>query len=89
MYFLGKVKSYSTRHHLDQSLTCASETSGEKAQAGFERKMLRSIYGPIKANSGWRIRYSYELFALYEDVDIEMGWAFCSNSSCQTTRQKK
>jgi hypothetical protein len=43
--------------------------SDEKALAVFEKKVLRSIYGPIKDNNEWRIRYNYELWALYEDMD--------------------
>jgi hypothetical protein len=58
MYFHGKVKSYSTR----PVLTCASETwmlstSDEEALAVFERKVFRSIYGPVRDSDGWRIRY--------------------------------
>jgi hypothetical protein len=31
---------------------------------------LRFIHRPIKDSNGWRIRYNYELYALYEDIDI-------------------
>jgi hypothetical protein len=41
-----------------------------KRLAVFERKILRVIYGPIKDNGEWRIRYNSELYALYKDVDI-------------------
>jgi hypothetical protein len=56
-------------------LTYASETwvlyaSGVKVLAVFERKVLRSVYGPIRDDSEPRIRYNYELYALYEDMDI-------------------
>jgi hypothetical protein len=56
-------------------LTYASETwvlstYDENALAIFEGKVLRSIYGPIKDSSEWTIRYSYELYALCEDMDI-------------------
>jgi hypothetical protein len=56
-------------------LTYASETwvlttSDIKALFIFERKVLRSMYGPLKENNEWRIRYIYELNNLYEGMDI-------------------
>jgi hypothetical protein len=44
--------------------------SDEKTLAVFERKILIAIYGPIKDNDEWRIRYNFELYALYKDMDI-------------------
>jgi hypothetical protein len=45
-------------------------TSDEKALVIFERKVLMSIYGTIKDSNEWRIRYNYEMYALYADMDI-------------------
>jgi hypothetical protein len=37
----------------------------------FERKVLRSIIGPIKiAENEYRQRYNHELYAIYKDVDL-------------------
>jgi hypothetical protein len=33
----------------------------ERVLAGFERKILRKIYGPVKENELWRIRRNGEL----------------------------
>ncbi|KAJ4432992.1 hypothetical protein ANN_15249 [Periplaneta americana] len=52
----------------------------------YERKILRNIYGPTKENEEWRIRYSRELYRLYDSSDVitdiksgktKMGWT-CS-----------
>jgi hypothetical protein len=40
------------------------------ALAVYDRNVLSSIYGPIRDNNEWRIRYNYELYALYEYMDI-------------------
>jgi hypothetical protein len=36
----------------------------------FERRILRSIYGPINEGGIWRIRYNNELYKLYNESDI-------------------
>ena len=56
-------------------LTYASETwpLGEKNKlrlAAFERKILRRIYGPVKDNDVWRIRYNQELYQFYNAPNI-------------------
>jgi hypothetical protein len=33
----------------------------------FERKILRSIFGPSNDNGEWRIKYNNELYALYKE----------------------
>jgi hypothetical protein len=43
----------------------ALSTSDKKTVGLFERKMLRSIYGPMNHN-----RCSYELQTLYKDMDF-------------------
>jgi hypothetical protein len=52
------------------SETCELSTADKKALAIYDRNVLKSIYGLIKDNNEWRIRYNYELHALYEDMDI-------------------
>jgi hypothetical protein len=44
--------------------------SDEKALDIFERTFFRSKYGPVRDGNERRIRYNYELYALYEDMDI-------------------
>jgi hypothetical protein len=56
-------------------LTCASEscvlsTSGVKVLAVFEKKVVRSVYDPIRDDSECRITYNFGLYALYEDLDV-------------------
>ena len=55
-------------------LTYASETwPAEKDKlrlTAFERKILRRIYGPVKDNDIWRIRYNQELYQLYNAPNI-------------------
>jgi hypothetical protein len=36
----------------------------------FERRILRSIYGPTCEDGVWRIKYNDELYSLYKDADI-------------------
>ena len=36
----------------------------------FERKILRMIFGPIRENGEWRIRYNHELKELYQHADV-------------------
>jgi hypothetical protein len=36
----------------------------------FERRILRSIYGPTCEDGIWRIKYNDELYSLYKDADI-------------------
>jgi hypothetical protein len=37
---------------------------------GFERNILRRIYGAVQIDGVWRRRYSKELYSLFNDVDI-------------------
>jgi hypothetical protein len=37
---------------------------------GFERKILRRIYGPICEEAVWRSRYNEELYRLYDEADL-------------------
>lgn len=36
----------------------------------FERKVLRKIYGPVKEDEAWRIRYNHELYQLYKEPPL-------------------
>jgi hypothetical protein len=44
----------------------------------FERRIFRRIYGPIRENGIWRLRYNHELYKLYNEPDIvkviKVGW---------------
>jgi hypothetical protein len=42
----------------------------EEALAVFERRVLRTIYGPIKEGENYRIRFNEELYQLYREADI-------------------
>lgn len=68
-----KVRLYKTL--IKPVLTYGSETwvltEHNKSQlAIFERKILRKIYGPVKENEEWRLRYNRELYELYNSPDI-------------------
>ena len=43
---------------------------GETALAVFQRKLLRKIYGPVKENELWRIRWNDELEAIIKGENI-------------------
>jgi hypothetical protein len=44
--------------------------SDENNLAVWERKILRTIFGPVKENGVWRIRIIQELMDLYRAPDI-------------------
>jgi len=50
--------------------TWSLKTTDEKSLLVFERKILRTIYGPVCENGEWRIRYNHELQHLYQHADI-------------------
>jgi hypothetical protein len=37
---------------------------------GFERKMLRKIYGPVQDKDTWRSRYNDELYTLFKEPKL-------------------
>jgi hypothetical protein len=60
----SKLQVYHTLVH--PVVTYGSETwtltmNEERALAGFERKILWKIYGPVRENELWRITQNYEL----------------------------
>ena len=57
------------------TVTYAAETwtitaNDERLLGGWERKILRKIFGPVCENGDWRIRTNREVYQLYQDVDI-------------------
>jgi hypothetical protein len=52
------------------SETWCMSVEHERQLACFERKILRKIFGPVKMDNIWRIRYNHELKALYGEPDI-------------------
>lgn len=68
-----KVRLYKTL--IKPVLTYGSETwvltEHDKSRlAVFERKILRKVYGPVKENGEWRLRYNREIYELYNSPDI-------------------
>jgi len=52
------------------SETWVLSKSDEAILGVFERKNLRSIFGPSNDNGEWRIKYNNELYALYKESYI-------------------
>lgn len=50
--------------------TWNTTTSDEEQLAVFERKVLRSIIGPVKDDNCYRRRFNYELYQVYQEPDI-------------------
>ena len=44
--------------------------SDERMLDMFERKVLRTIYGPVCVDGDWRIHYNHELYSLYKDDQV-------------------
>jgi hypothetical protein len=42
----------------------------EMSLRALERKIIRSLYGPVQDESYWRIRYSNEICGLYKGTDV-------------------
>jgi Reverse transcriptase (RNA-dependent DNA polymerase) len=55
---------------LYSSETWNTTQADEEAMAVFERKVLRTIYGPIKEGEIYRIRHNDELYQLFREADI-------------------
>jgi exonuclease III/ribosomal protein S28E/S33 len=52
------------------SETWNTTKADEEALAVFERKVLRTVFGPIKENDIYRIRHNDELYQLFREADI-------------------
>jgi hypothetical protein len=68
-----KVMFYKTLIHA--VLTHGSETwtlskKSENVLSIFERKIFRRVYGPVKDNGQWRIKYNKELYELYGKTNL-------------------
>jgi len=68
-----KIKLYQTL--VRPIVTYGSETwymtqTNERRLGGFEKKILRLIFGPIKENGWWRRRYDHEIIKMYGEPDI-------------------
>jgi hypothetical protein len=42
----------------------------EMALAAFERKILRKIFGPVRINRSWRLRYNEDLYSVYRSAHV-------------------
>jgi hypothetical protein len=42
----------------------------ENALRVFERKILRTIFGPVNDSGQWRIRCSHEVYELHKEQDL-------------------
>jgi hypothetical protein len=56
-------------------LTYGSETwtlsrKSENVLSIFKKKILKRIYGPVKDNGLWRIRYNKELYEIFVEPDL-------------------
>ncbi|PNF34250.1 hypothetical protein B7P43_G17276 [Cryptotermes secundus] len=70
-----KTKIYKTMIRLVLYYGCEGLTLNKKEESvinSFKRKILRRIYGPIKENGIWRIRYNKELYKLYKEPEISV-----------------
>jgi hypothetical protein len=50
--------------------TWSLSNKSENAINIFERKILRQIYGTVKENGQWRIRYNKKLYEAYKELDL-------------------
>ncbi|PNF32229.1 hypothetical protein B7P43_G17837 [Cryptotermes secundus] len=70
-----KTKIYKTVIRPVLSYGCEGWMLNKKEESvinSFKRKILRRIYGPIKENGVWRIRYNKELYKLYKEPEISV-----------------
>lgn len=68
-----KVRLYKTL--ILPVLLYASETwtlnlDTQRALEAFERKVLRTIFGPVQEQGCWRTRYNFELYRLYKEPQV-------------------
>jgi hypothetical protein len=68
-----KIRLYKTLIRTVLSYGCKTWRLSEqsvKTIGIFERKILRRIFGVVKEEGQWRMRYNKELYELYKDVDL-------------------
>ena len=51
-------------------MTWTLTSSDEQALGGFEREILRKIDGSFCDRGDWRLRWSQELYAIYDYIDV-------------------
>ncbi|GFV23302.1 uncharacterized protein TNCV_4780161 [Trichonephila clavipes] len=74
-FFSGKTKLRLYKTLILPVLLYASETwalnlETIRALETFERKALRTIFGPVKDQGCWRTRYNFELYRLYKEPQV-------------------
>ncbi|GFU10612.1 reverse transcriptase domain-containing protein [Trichonephila clavipes] len=62
------VNGHSFESGLVETWTLNLETI--RALETFERKALRTIFGPVKDQGCWRTRYNFELYRLYKEPQV-------------------
>jgi hypothetical protein len=82
----GQTKCTVYKTHINQILVYGSECWPFSKKDGnmlriFESRILRMVYVSINDDCIWRTRYHYELYTLYDDLDIvqlvkigRLGW---------------
>jgi hypothetical protein len=68
-----KIRLYKTLIRTVLTYRCKTwrlSKQSEKTIGIFERKILRWIFGAVKEDGQWRMRYNKELYELYKDVDL-------------------
>jgi len=62
----------------------------EMSFGALERKIIRSLYGPVQEKSYWRIRYSNEICGLYKGTTQRngMGWKHMQDRRLKKTEKK-
>ncbi|GFV67993.1 reverse transcriptase domain-containing protein [Trichonephila clavipes] len=74
-FISGKTKLRLYKTLILPVLLYASETwtlnlETVRALETFERKALRTIFGPVKDQGCWRTRYNFELYRLYKELQV-------------------
>ncbi|GFU70417.1 uncharacterized protein TNCV_3442341 [Trichonephila clavipes] len=74
-FISGKTKLRLYKTLILPVLLYASETwtlnlETVRALETFERKALRTIFGPVKDQGCWRTRYNFELYRLYKEPQV-------------------
>ncbi|GFT32594.1 endonuclease-reverse transcriptase [Trichonephila clavipes] len=68
-----KVKNWKTvakSRNAPRSETWTLNLETIRALETFERKALRTIFGPVKDQGCWRTRYNFELYRIYKEPQV-------------------